>query len=166
MSDGADIEQQKQNSIDWRLPRVGEVVEGVILQKPGSAVFIDLGFGTGIIYGKEYQDGRELLKQKQVGDTVVAKIIELENEDGYTELSVKEAGREKFWREAQAMMVEKTPIELRALEANRGGLVFEWNGTKGFLPLSQLSQKHYPRVEGGDKIKILEELQKIVGEAF
>ena len=166
MSDGADIEQQKQNSIDWRLPRVGEVVEGVILQKPGSAVFIDLGFGTGIIYGKEYQDGRELLKQKQVGDTVVAKIIELENEGGYTEPSVKEAGREKFWREAQAMMVEKTPIELRALEANRGGLVFEWNGTKGFLPLSQLSQKHYPRVEGGDKIKILEELQKIVGEAF
>ncbi len=152
--------------LSWRVPKVGDIAEGVILQKPGSAVFIDLGFGTGIIYGKEYQDGREMLKQKQVGDTLVAKIVELENENGYIELSVREAGREKFWQEAQKVMTEKTPLLLKALEANRGGLVFEWSGTKGFLPLSQLSQKHYPRVEGGDKTRILEELQKFIGEEF
>ena len=150
----------------WKVPRTGDIVEGVILSKHGSSVFIDLGYGTGIIYGKEYQDGREMLKQKEIGDMVVTKIIELENEDGYVELSVKEAGREKFWKEADAVVAEKRPIALRALEANRGGLVFEWNGTKGFLPLSQLSQKHYPRVEGGDKNKILEELQKFIGQDF
>src|SRR3990167_3634272 len=79
-----------------KVPRTGDIVEGVILSKHGSSVFIDLGYGTGIIYGKEYQDGREMLKQKEIGDMVVTKIIELENEDGYVELSVKEAGREKF----------------------------------------------------------------------
>lgn len=150
----------------WRIPRVGDIVEGTVLSRHGSVAFVDLGFGTGIIYGREYQDGREMLKEKSIGDPVVAKIVELENEDGYIELSVKEAGREKFWKEAMAMMAEKIPLTLRALEANRGGLVFEWSGTKGFLPLSQLSQKRYPRVEGGDKQKIFEELQKFIGEEF
>jgi len=150
----------------WKIPRLGDVVEGTILVKHGSVVFVDLGFGTGIIYGKEYQDGREMLKRREVGQPLVTKIVELENEEGYIELSVKEAGREKFWKEAETTVAEKRPVVLRALEANRGGLVFEWNGTKGFLPLSQLSQKHYPRVEGGDKGKILEELQKFIGTEF
>ena len=150
----------------WRIPRVGDIVEGVLMKKQGSTAFVDLGFGTGIIYGKEFQDGKEVLKQKAEGESVVAKIIELENENGYIELSLKEAGREKFWKEAAQVMHEKTSLTLRALEANRGGLVFEWKSTKGFLPVSQLSQKHYPRVEGGDKMRILEELQKFVGQEF
>ena len=150
----------------WRIPRMGDIVEGTMLSRHGSVAFVDLGFGTGIIYGKEYQDGREMLKDKSLGDSIVAKIVELENEEGYIELSIKEAGREKFWKEATQAVVDKTPLTLRALEANRGGLVFEWAGTRGFLPLSQLSQKHYPRVEGGDKQLIFEELQKLIGEEF
>jgi len=150
----------------WRIPRVGDIIEGTMLSRHGSVAFVDLGFGTGIIYGREYQDGRDMLKDKSVGDPIVTKIVELENEDGYVELSIKEAGREKFWKEATQAMVDKTPLTLRALEANRGGLVFEWSGMKGFLPLSQLAQKHYPRVEGGDKQLIFDELQKFVGEEF
>lgn len=150
----------------WRIPRVGDIVEGKLIQKQGSSAFVDLGFGTGIIYGKEFQDGRDILKQKSVGESIVSKIVELENENGYIELSLKEAGREKFWKEATHMMHEKENITLRALEANRGGLVFEWKNTKGFLPVSQLAQKHYPRVEGGDKTRILEELQKFIGQEF
>ncbi|MDA1335172.1 MAG: S1 RNA-binding domain-containing protein [bacterium] len=151
---------------EWKLPRFGDVVEGTILQKPGSTVFVDLGFGTGIVYGREFQDGRDILKTKNPGDKLTAKIMEAENEQGYIELSVKEAGREKFWKEASEIVSAKKPINLKALEANRGGLVFEWNGTVGFLPVSQLSQKHYPRIDGGDKTKILEELNKFVGEEF
>ncbi|MSR76534.1 MAG: S1 RNA-binding domain-containing protein [Candidatus Ryanbacteria bacterium] len=153
-------------SAEWRIPRVGDVVEGTILRAQGSVIFIDLGFATGIIYGREFQDGRDMLRNKKEGDIIVSKIVDFENEQGYIELSVKEAGREKFWKEANAYVSEKRLLSLKALEANRGGLVFEWNGTKGFLPLSQLSQKHYPRVEGGDKTRIFEELQKLVGEEF
>jgi small subunit ribosomal protein S1 len=36
----------------------------------------------------------------------------------------------------------------------------------GFLPVSQLSSEHYPRVEDGDKNKILELLRAIVGETI
>ena len=53
--------------------------------------------------------------------------------------------------ELKAMAEKGTPLELPVLEANRGGLILETHGVKGFLPASQLSSKNYPRVEGGDK---------------
>jgi small subunit ribosomal protein S1 len=48
-------------------------------------------------------------------------------------------------------------------EANKGGLIIEWQGIAGFLPASQLKAEHYPRVTDGDKDKILDELRKLVG---
>jgi small subunit ribosomal protein S1 len=48
-------------------------------------------------------------------------------------------------------------------EANKGGLILEWQGIQGFLPASQLRAEHYPRVIDGDKDKILEELRRLVG---
>src|SRR3989344_2820450 len=101
----------------WRIPRMGDIVEGTMLSRHGSVAFVDLGFGTGIIYGKEYQDGREMLKDKSLGNSIVAKIVELENEEGYIELSIKEAGREKFWKEGTQAVVDKNPLNLPAPQA-------------------------------------------------
>ena len=39
----------------------------------------------------------------------------------------------------------------------------DWQGLAGFLPASQLKAEHYPRVNDGDKDRILEELRKLVG---
>ena len=47
--------------------------------------------------------------------------------------------------------------------ANKGGLLVEAEKVQGFLPVSQLSPKHYPRVEGADRSKILDKLQKLIG---
>ena len=46
--------------------------------------------------------------------------------------------------------------------ANRGGLVIEWNGVRGFLPASQLTEEKYPKVLSRDKDSILNELKKFV----
>ena len=40
--------------------------------------------------------------------------------------------------------------------------MLDWKGVSGFLPASQLGAEHYPRVEDGDKEKILSALQKLV----
>ena len=48
-------------------------------------------------------------------------------------------------------------------EANRGGLIINWNGVRGFLPASQLSEKNYPKVLNVDKTAILNELKKLIG---
>lgn len=146
------------------VPKVGEIVEGVAIEKRGAKLFVDLGNrGTGIIYGREYYEAQDVLKNIEPGSTVTAKVVELDNDEGYIELSLKEAGREKNWRDLKEKMLEGEVLTLPVKEANRGGLILELYGVRGFLPVSQLSLKHYPRVENGDKEQILAELQKFVG---
>ena len=145
-------------------PKLGELAEGVVLEKKGTRVFIDLGIkGTGIIYGKEYYAAENIIKTLHPGDTIHAKIVDLDNDDGYVELSLKEAGEEKRWVRIKHLLQSGEAIDLPILEANRGGLILELENIKGFLPASQLSSKNYPRVDNGDKEKIYVELQKLVG---
>lgn len=150
----------------WKaLPRIGDIAEGTVLHKKAGALFLDLGaFGTGVVYGKEYYDARDKLKNIRVGDRVSAKVAHLENENGYVELSIMQAGKEMFWQRARNLITQKEALELPVEGANRGGLIISYEGVKGFLPASQLSAEHYPKVEGGDQEKILEELQKLVGK--
>jgi len=144
--------------------KVGETIEGWVMEKRGTRVFVDLGTqGTGIIYGREYYAAQEIIKGLKPGDKISAKIVELDNEDGYVELSLKDAGEERRWLDLQEAAQTGKLFELPAKEANRGGLILETSGIKGFLPASQLSAKNYPRVAGGDKEKIFEALQKLVG---
>lgn len=149
------------------MPKVGETVKGTILEKRGTRIFIDLGqLGTGIIYGREYYAAEDMVKHLNPGNEVHAKVVELDNEEGYMELSLKEAGAERRWLDLRKILDEKSILELPVLEANRGGLILEAENIKGFLPASQLSSKHYPRVEGGDKEKIYQELQKLIGQTL
>src|SRR3989338_2076867 len=147
--------------------KIGELVSGTVLSRRGPYIYIDLGpHGTGVIYGREFYNARDIIKTLKTGSAVTAKVIEIENEDGYMELSLCEAGKDKMWQEAEALMKSKTPVPLLVVSANKGGLVMNWQGVSGFLPVSKLTAKHYPRVEGGDKGKILNELQRFVGETL
>ena len=146
------------------LLKIGDIVQGTVVDKRGGRLFLDLGgSGIGVVYGREYMHAQEIAKSLVTGDTVSAKVIELDNDDGYIELSLQEAGREKRWVDMKRMMQEGTTLDLPVKKANTGGLIIDFMGVEGFLPASQLSYKHYPRVEGGDKEKIFQELQKLVG---
>ena len=147
------------------VPKVNDLIEGTVISKEGKTLFVDIGpFGTGIIYGREFNNARDIIKSLQPGDKITAKVIELENERGFVSLSLKEAAQEIVWREAEEARKEKTVFNLEVLEANTGGLILEWKNIQGFLPASQLKPEHYPKVEDGDKEKILEELKKLVGQ--
>jgi len=149
------------------MPKVGDLVHGTVLSRRGPTMYVDLDpYGTGVVYGREFYNARDIIKQLKEGAAVTAKVVELENEEGYLELSLREAGQDKMWQEAEECMRSREPFPLRVFSANKGGLVIYWQGVQGFLPVSQLAAKHYPRVEGGDKGKILSELQKFVGETL
>jgi len=146
------------------IPKVGDIVEGAAIEKRGAKLFIDLGNrGTGIVYGREYYEAQDIIKKIEIGDKVTAKVVEIDNDEGYIELSLREAGREKNWRDFKEKMQSGEALTLTVKEANRGGLILDLVGVRGFLPVSQLSLKHYPRVENGDKERIFAELQKFVG---
>jgi len=146
-------------------PSIGDLVEGPVIAVDKAAVYIDLApYGTGIIYGREFIVAREIIKKINVGDVIAAKIVDTDNDDGYWELSLKEARQAIVWGEADMAIAQKTIFELPVREANKGGLILEWQGILGFLPASQLKPEHYPRVEDGDKDRILDELRKLVGQ--
>ncbi|PIR69551.1 MAG: 30S ribosomal protein S1 [Candidatus Niyogibacteria bacterium CG10_big_fil_rev_8_21_14_0_10_46_36] len=148
-------------------PRVGDLVEGTVIGKEGARLFIDLGpFGSGVVYYSEFVDMRDTVRNLRPGDKVTTKVIALENDEGFVELSLAAAGQEIVWRDAEVLMREKKQLALKVVDANSGGLVLEWKGMQGFLPASQLRVGHYPRVEGGDKDKILDELKKLIGQTL
>ncbi len=146
-------------------PAIGDLVEGSVINIEKAAVYVNLApFGTGIIYGREFIIARDIIKKINIGDVIAAKIVDTDNKDGYIELSLKEARQALIWSEAETAINNKTILDLPIIEANKGGLIIQWQGIAGFLPASQLKTEHYPRVNDGDKDKILEELKKLVGQ--
>ncbi len=146
-------------------PAIDDMVEGVVISIDKGAVYIDLPpFGTGIIYGREFQNVPDIINKINVGDAVTGKVVGIGGKEGYIEISLKEARQAIIWSEAEEAIREKRVFELPVSEANKGGLIINWQGIAGFLPASQLKPEHYPRISDGDKDKILDELKKLVGE--
>lgn len=150
-----------------KIPKVGDIVTGHILDKGRNIMYLDLGsLGVGVIYGRELFDDMDTYKNAKIGDPLQATIQELENDDGYVELSLRSASRERSWDELHRKLEDGDIFATEILDANKGGLIVRVNGVMGFLPVSQLAPDHYPRVEGGDKNQILERLKSYVGQLF
>ncbi len=145
----------------------GELIKVKFLNRNRRILYFDLGkFGTGVVYGKEFLNAKSVIKNLILGDFYNVKIIGLENEDGYVELSLSDAQKQKECLEIKELQESGKVIIVKIIGANSGGLVTKINDLKAFLPVSQLASKHYPRVNNGEKNKILEELRKLVGQEF
>jgi len=152
------------NQTKLSFPKEGDVIEGKVLEIGSNAVYLDLGvFGTGIVLGKEIKDGLGTTDKLKIGDMVSATVTDIEDENGFIELSVREASIEKAWLDLEEKQAGEAIFNVKILDANKGGLIVEVNGITGFLPVSQLSNEHYPRVEEGEKSKILEKLRSYIG---
>jgi len=148
-----------------RPPKIGELVQGKIIAKEKNALFLDLGtFGTGIIYGKEFSEAKNYIKDLKGGENIFAKIIDIKNEEGYVELSISQVGKERIWQELQQKKENKEIIPVKILGANNGGLLTEVLKMTAFLPVSQLSSEHYPKIEKGQTTQIFQGLQRLIGE--
>ena len=153
--------------VDIKVPKVGDVLEGRVLSVGKNEVYIDIeGIGLGVVRGRELFDESVRVSTLKIGDTVMASVVESENKEGNIELSFRAAGQERVWQTLSDRLKTREVIKTKILEANKGGLMVEVNGVIGFLPVSQLSSEHYPRVEEGDKNKILEVLKSYVGKIF
>lgn len=148
-------------------PKAGDLIDGTVIALVRGRLYVDIPpFGTGIIYGREYLNAADVLRKTNPGDAITAKVVDAAGIDGYIELSLKEARQAAIWGEAEAAILNGTAYSLVVEEANKGGLILSWQGIKGFLPASQLSKDHYPRVPEGDKEKIFGELIKLTGQVL
>ncbi len=149
---------------DW--PKEGMVVEVTLIKKLSRKAYFDMGrFGTGIVYGAEMMNAKEAIRKLNPHDKLNAKIVTLDGEAGHIELSLSEAGRQKLFQQAKELSESGEVVKAKVAGANAGGLmVLVSEEIKAFLPVSQLSLEHYPKVPDGDRLKIAEELKKFVGE--
>ncbi len=149
------------------IPKTGDVIEGKIIALKPSIIYLDLGnFKSGVILGSEIKKHPFEFRKIKLNDIITVKILSIDNEDGYVEVSLLKAGEEKAWQGLKEKMDKNEIIDALVTKANKGGLMIEVEGTEAFMPVSQLSSTHYPRVEGGDKTKILSELNKLVNQTL
>lgn len=139
----------------------GDTIKGTVLSVKKHEILVDLGpQGVGLVPRREVSFARNL----QVGDEVTTSVIDAEMKDGYVLLSLRKAVKDKGWDEIQAKLTESDAVEVTPFDANRGGLLVEYEGIRGFMPVSQLSAEHYPRVGSADKDEILQRLNSLVGK--
>src|SRR5437763_1564226 len=83
---------------------MGSIVEGRVIARDRSSLYVDLGpQGTGIIYGREFYEVKDVIKSLQVGDIIHAKVVEMENDDGYRELSLQDATKDMNWQKLRGL---------------------------------------------------------------
>lgn len=143
--------------------KTGDVVEGTIATVRKHEVWVDLGAnGVGVVMRREIGHGQQLEK----GQTVVTSVVDPELEEGHALLSMRRAAKDRGWDELQTAFEKGEILEIQPYDANRGGMLVELEGIRGFLPVSQLAAGHYPRVSGADKDEILQKLNQLVGKTL
>lgn len=148
-----------------KIPQIGELVSGTVISVSKNEIYLDIdGITTGIIRGREIYDESDESSNLKIGDEATATVIGLDNENGYMELSLREAGHKKAWDKLEKLQKEGAIVESKVIDANKGGLMVKIGNVVGFLPVSQLTIEHYPRIEGGDKNKILTHLKSFVSQ--
>ena len=143
--------------------KTGGVIEGIVTSVHKHEVWVDLGAnGVGVVMRREIGPGQQLEK----GATVVTSVVDPELDEGFALLSMRRAAKDRGWDELQRAFDGQEIIEVNPYDANRGGLLIELEGIRGFLPVSQLAAGHYPRVSGADKDEILQKLNQLVAQTL
>jgi small subunit ribosomal protein S1 len=150
-----------------KFPKMDELIKGTVINVGKNEILLDInGITTGMVRGKELEDESGQHTDLKIGDQAYATVLDLENERGILELSFRQAGHQKAWEDLTATKDKGTIIFTKIMDANKGGLMCKVGGVVGFMPVSQLATEHYPRVEGGDKNKILEILKSYINQDF
>jgi len=149
---------------EFEKPKLGSVINGTVVSVSKNRLVVDLnGVAVGIASGRETHDSLGTIKDIKEGDTVKTVVIEEENDDGMVVLSLKKASQSTTWDRFEKAFKDGELIEIVISEANKGGLLIDVDGIKGFIPVSQLAPVHYPRVEDANSSEILTRLHRLVG---
>jgi len=150
--------------IEWN---IGDMIEGTVMAVSKGKIVVDMyDMATGIIEGKELQDSSNTASSIVTGEKISAIVIYEENEDGYIGLSLQQASQGKTWDIFTNAYKNSDNVDVNVREVNKGGLLIERDGIRGFIPVSQLSPENYPRVPGGNAARILLKLQELVGKTL
>ncbi|MDP3998724.1 MAG: S1 RNA-binding domain-containing protein [bacterium] len=143
----------------------GDLVEGKITYLSPHEILIDVGSKSeGVVASRELPFISDLLKTLKMGDKVMVYVITPEDETGHVILSLRKASTDYKWKAVSDAKDEGKDIAVRGLEVNRGGLIVDYQGLRGFVPASQLEFSYSGRPQelvGQElQVRVLEVEQK------
>lgn len=155
-----------EKSPEIKYPKEGEVITGTIekIEKKNILVNVNNQF-TGLVIPKELGNSVDF-SALEAGQSIDVMVIGDSIERGLLILSLKRANQIKSLNALNSNFESGEVMTVRATEANKWGLLVDIDGLKGFIPVSQLTPLHYPRVEGADPEKILEHLNGLLTVDF
>jgi len=145
---------------DVRTLKYGDVLEGIVMQLDRDEVLVDIGSKSeGIIPNKELSSLADAeRKALSSGDTVLVFVVQPENADGHAVLSIDRARQEKSWRVLQQKYEASEVIEAIVKNYNKGGLLVDLDGVRGFVPASQVTE-----IRGGDEASKQGDMARLIG---
>jgi small subunit ribosomal protein S1 len=147
-------------SHDYRALKYGDVIDGTVMQRDRDEFLVDIGSKSeGIIPSKEYSTlSPDELSAINPGDQVLVFVVQAENQDGHTVLSIDKARQEKSWRNLQEQYDKNEVIQAQVTNYNKGGLLVNLDGVRGFVPASQVTE-----IRGGDDASKQADMARLVG---
>lgn len=122
-------------------------VEGTIVAILPKEVLVDIGAkAEGILSGRELDAAKDVIAELKVGDKLNVTVVQSENEQGQAVLSLRASTGEKRWETFKEKMDLEEAIEVKGIELNKGGLIVEVDGIRGFVPSSQFSAQHLGKI--------------------
>ncbi len=165
-----DVEELNQNEMEALLAasttpiniKRGDVVEGVIVRIDQDEILVDIGLKSeGVLSTKELPaSGYGSFNELHIDDKVLVYVIQPETSDGHAVLSLKRANTERQWRIAEEQHKNGELLKAKVIDYNKGGLIVDVSGIRGFVPISQiLNLKREEVAAGGDNQETAAKLQ-------
>lgn len=126
---------------DYRNLKYGDTVDGHIMRLDRDEILVDIGAkAEGIVPSREMQSlAPEDRAALQVGDVLLVFVVQSEDKEGRAILSVDKARQERSWRVLQSAFEKGDVISARVVNYNKGGLLVNLDGVRGFVPASQVT---------------------------
>jgi small subunit ribosomal protein S1 len=148
---------------DYKTLKYGDVMEGIIMHLDRDELLVDIGSkAEGIVPAKEYSSlSAEERDKLEVGDNILVFVVQPENNEGHPVVSIDRARQEKSWRKLQEIHEANEVIEAEVTNYNKGGLLVNLDGVRGFVPASQVSE-----IRGGDESSKQADMARLIGTSL
>jgi small subunit ribosomal protein S1 len=160
--DGASLMEQFLNdpAHDYKTLSYGQVMEGEVMFADRDEILVDIGSKSeGIIPSREFSTLTDEEKAAiSVGDTILVFVVQAENQEGQAVLSIDRARQEKSWRRLQEQHEAADTIMAEVTNYNKGGLLVNLDGVRGFVPASQVTE-----IRGGDDGTKQADMARLIG---
>jgi small subunit ribosomal protein S1 len=125
---------------DYRKLQYGDTIDGKIMRVDRDSILVDIGGKSeGVVPAREMQSlTPEERAALQVGNDVFVFVINSEDQEVHAILSIDKARQEKSWRQLERSYQNSEIITANVINYNKGGLLVNLEGVRGFVPASQI----------------------------